>query len=111
MAKKKKEWKFPVSADGNLLAYADDHTKDVTWLGNETEWELSLTFDGFDKGVRSAYRFMGQDELGRKWPMTVMNFIKMMGEVTIYSGKVTGRFGVVRRGLNYSLFYLGKKNS
>jgi len=107
-----------VKCDGSLMVYPDRYpgldedgnfaVEDPKMVSRDTEWDLSLTFDGFDKGVQSAYRFIATDEQGRKWPMSIKQFRNMMEGIVIDRAKVTGRFGVVKQGQNFSLKYLRK---
>lgn len=114
---KKVEWRAPIHRDGSLMVYPERYRgldengnfvrTDPETVPRDTEWTLSLTFTGFDKGIRSAYRFIATDEDGRKWPMSVKQFRDMMMQVVICRSCISGRFGVVKQGQNFSLKYLG----
>jgi hypothetical protein len=115
---KRKEWRAPLGIRGNLLAYPETTGSwvDGKWVNDEiqtvsrdTTWDLTLTFDSFDKGIRSAYRFIGRDEKDRKWPMSIARYIEMAKQVVIDRCKVSGSFGIVKQGQNFSLVYLGPK--
>ena len=116
---KRVEWKAPLKKDGSLMVYPDIYYRDADGnskkvesetVPRDTTWDLSLVFDGFDKGYRSAYRFIATDEEGRKWPMSVKQFRNMMEQIVIDHAKVTGRFGVVKQGQNFSLTYVGPQD-
>lgn len=118
---KKVEWRAPIHRDGSLMVYPERYRgldengnfvrTDPETVPRDTEWTLSLTFTGFDKGIRSAYRFIATDEDGRKWPMSVKQFRDMMMQVVIDHAKISGRFGVAKQGQNFSLVWLGEADA
>ena len=75
--KKRVEWEAPIGKDGALMAYPDEFFSrgGITYVSRDSEWVLNLTFDSFSKGFRSAYRFRGRDQMNRKWPMSISQFI------------------------------------
>jgi hypothetical protein len=76
-----KDWRAPIKRDGSIMAYPEPYYDledrdergyakriDPETVPKDTTWDLDLTFTGFDKGMRSAYRFIATDGQGRKWP-------------------------------------------
>jgi hypothetical protein len=116
----KKKWRAPIRVDGSLMPYPrptynlnerdeNGHAKCIPpeTVPPDTQWKLDLVFDDFDKGAQSAYRFIATDDQGRKWPMSIKQFQNMMEKVVIDHGEVSGTFGVIKQGQNYSLTYEG----
>jgi hypothetical protein len=109
---KQKTYQIPFDDDGNLMSYPskkyprDENGNVRTWVPNmrdNYEFEATLTYAGFDNGIRSAHRVIWQDEAGRTYPM----FISRLGEALETHGMdgntMTGRWTFMKQGQNYSI--------
>lgn len=109
---KKKDYQIPFDDDGNLMSYPskkfprDENGNVRTWVPNmrdNYEFVATLTYDGFDNGVRSAHRVIWKDEEGHTYPM----FISRLGEALETHGMdgntMTGRWTFMKQGQNYSI--------
>jgi hypothetical protein len=112
LAKKKPDYQIPFDDDGNLMSYPsrkyvrDEHGNQRTWVPNlrdNYEFEATLTYAGFDNGIRSAHRVIWEDEEGHTYPM----FISRLGEALEIHGMdgntMTGRWTFMKQGENFSV--------
>lgn len=112
MATKKQDYQIPFDDEGNLMSYPsrkyqrDEDGNQRLWVPNlrdNYEFEATLTYAGFDNGIRSAHRVIWQDEEGHTYPM----FISRLGEALETHGMdgntMTGRWTFMKQGQNFSI--------
>ena len=73
-------------------------------------WSIVMTLKPRDicRG-RSSCTFKFESEDGRTWSFQAKQVLLMMQKAKIVNGEVRGRFGIVKRGQNYSMSYLGEE--
>ncbi len=110
---KKKTYQIPFDDEGNLMSYPsrtyvlDRATNTRQSVGpnlrDNYEFEATLTYAGFDNGIRSAHRVIWRDEEGHTYPM----FISRLGEALETHGMdgntMTGRWTFMKQGQNFSI--------
>ena len=110
---KKKTYQIPFDDEGNLLSYGgnksvyDHETQGYrTWVPNwrdNFEFEATLTYHGFDNGIRSAHRILWEDEEGHVYPMFISRFGEALEAHGMDGNSMTGRWTFMKQGQNFSI--------
>jgi hypothetical protein len=93
--------------EGEMQGYGDRYG----WKGHQMVWfpfqefDATMTFDCVSKG-RSSVKFHFTDEYGTKYEMFMKDAPQFVNNSQ--GGKLTGRWGFVKRGANYGIQLLGQ---
>ncbi len=110
---KKKTYQIPFDDEGNLMSYPSrEYKRDPDtgaqrmWVPNlrdNFEFVATMTYHGFDNGIRSAHRIIWKDEEGRTYPMFISRFGEALEAHGMDGSTMTGRWTFMKQGQNFSL--------
>ena len=112
MAKSKKVYQIPFDDNGSLMSYplrkyvrdADGNSR--IWVPNlrdNYEFEATMTYHGFDNGIRSAHRIIWRDDEGHTYPMFISRFGEALEAHGMQGKTMTGWWTFMKQGENFSL--------
>ena len=110
---KQQDYQIPFDPDGNLMSYPrrtyvkDEDTGErrpvPPRMVDNYEFEATMTYHGFDNGIRSAHRIIWRDEEGHTYPMFISRFGEALEAHGMQGNQMTGRWTFMKQGENYSL--------
>ena len=112
MATKKQDYQIPFDDEGNLMSYPsqlykrDEDGNQRLWAPNfrtNYEFEATLTYDGYDNGIRSAHRVIWKDEEGHTYPMFISQLAHALETHGMVGTTMPGLWTVMKQGQNFSI--------
>lgn len=105
--KKDTDYLIPFDDDGNLMSYpAKRYSRNGIWVPTMKEnyvFEATLTYAGFDNGIRSAHRVIWKDSEGHTYPMFISQLGPALETHGMQGNTMTGRWTFMKQGENYSI--------
>lgn len=101
---------IPFDEKGNLLHYVANWERNKAIWKPNVPWDGTLTLDRISRGRSAAY-FLWLDDEGHIFPMFLTDLGEIVRHHTISHGRITGRWGVVKRGTNYGVKLLSPGES
>lgn len=92
---------------GEASTWGDDIKPGWAAFPSTHTFAATLRLDGFFRG-RSAAGFRLTDVCGASFVIRMSEMVKLLKATTVYKGDITGTWGFVKQGANYSLTWLGE---
>lgn len=100
-------WRIPLDEHGGVIRIVKSPSLVKEWVPKDTTWTKELQLKSAQQHSSVWFDFWNVKNSKQIFPFNLAFFVDMVRKCAIVNGKVLGKFGVQKRGLTYSMCYIG----